>query len=164
MQKSDLLTLFSYNYWANRHLLKTAARLTPEQYTAPFVGVSHGSLRSTFVHTLGAEWIWRKRCQEGVMPTALLSEAEFPTLEALVERWQAEEQAVLGYLDSLVDADLTRMVSYRRISGQTGEGLLWHILAHVVNHGTQHRAEAAVILTACNCSPGDVDMVWFFKR
>ncbi len=160
---NDISTLFTYNVWANQLLLKTAAKLSPEQFTTPFPGVSHGSLRSTFVHCLGAEWIWRMRCQEAVSPAALLSESDFPTLEALVQRWQSEEQAMRAYLASLKDADLNRMVSYRRVSGAQGENLLWHILVHVVNHGTQHRSEAAVILTSYDCSPGDVDMIWFFR-
>ena len=45
---------------------------------------------------------------------------------------------------------------------RTDEGVAyWQMLAHVVNHGTQHRAEAAALLTGVGRSPGELDMIFF---
>jgi uncharacterized damage-inducible protein DinB len=45
------------------------------------------------------------------------------------------------------------------------EGIpVWQTLAHVVNHGTQHRSEAAVIVTEAGRSPGDLDMIPFAQE
>jgi uncharacterized damage-inducible protein DinB len=33
------------------------------------------------------------------------------------------------------------------------------MLVHVVNHGTQHRAEAAALLTPEDRSPGELDLI-----
>ena len=67
MNRSDVLTLYDYNYWANGRVLSATANVSPELFTAPFM-VSHGSLRGTLVHILAAEVVWRLRCQEGISP------------------------------------------------------------------------------------------------
>jgi uncharacterized damage-inducible protein DinB len=37
----------------------------------------------------------------------------------------------------------------------------WQLMVHVVNHGTQHRSEAAALLTAEDRSPGELDLMDF---
>jgi uncharacterized damage-inducible protein DinB len=163
MEKSDILALYEYNYWANHRVLDAALQLTPAQYTMP-ASLSHGSLQSTLVHTLGAEVLWRQRCQEGTSPTSLLSESDFPTLERLRERWQAEAQTMLAFLLNLSDADLQKRIQYKNTKGVPYEETLWKILVHLVNHGTQSRAEAAVALTTFGQSPGDLDLILYFRE
>ena len=36
---------------------------------------------------------------------------------------------------------------------------VWQLMVHVVNHGTQHRSEAAALLTAEGRSPGELDLL-----
>jgi uncharacterized damage-inducible protein DinB len=67
------------------------------------------------------------------------------------------------YLDSVDDAALASVVRYTNEEGIVRERILWHCLYHVVNHGTQHRSEAAAILTELGRSPGDVDFTFFLN-
>jgi uncharacterized damage-inducible protein DinB len=163
MHTADVLTLYEYNYWANARVLRAAANVSAAQFMAP-ARLSHGSLRRTLVHTLSAEVVWRLRFQEGISPSTLLAEDEFPTLESLRQRWDEEERAMRAFLGSLQDNDLNRTVRYTSTKGIPYENVLWHLLAHVVNHGTQSRAEAAVLLTEYGQSPGDLDLILFLRE
>ncbi len=154
--------LYDYNYWANARILEAAANLTGEQFVAPGI-LSHGGVRDTLVHTLTAEWIWRMRCQERVSPTALLSVEDFPTLADLRTRWQAEEEALRAYVASLTNEDLNQTIPYTSSEGKPFSFILWQILVHVVNHGTQTRSEAAVLLTDYGYSPGDLDLIYYIR-
>lgn len=163
MDKAAIEVLLAYNAWANRRVLAAAAQVSPEQFTASYP-LSHGSLRGALVHVLGAEVVWRLRCQEGISPAALPAETEFPTLEALQTAWQAEMQAMQAYIASLDEAAVGGLVEYKTTKGVPYRNVLWQLLAHVVNHGTQFRAEAAVALSAYGQSPGDLDLLLYLRE
>jgi len=157
MKKDEVLTLYRYNAWANARILNTAANLTVEQFLAP-APFSHGGLRGTLAHTLSAEWIWRQRW-EGHSPAKTLMLEDFPTFEALLDRWQEEERRLMAFVNNISDADLDSPIHYRTTGGKPYENILWHLMVHLVNHGTQHRSEAAAMLTGFGCSPGDIDFI-----
>lgn len=163
MHANDLEVLFNYSGWANQRILDTTARLTPEQFLAQ-TDPNGNSVRDILVHMLGAAWIWRMRLQHGAAPTRLLDPADFPTYNALVERWREEQAGWNGYVRGLVDDEVNRPMLYRNTKGELFEAVMWQILLHVVNHSTQHRAEVAQILTGYGCSPGDVDMIVFVRQ
>lgn len=162
MNIQNIRDMYDYNYWANHHLLNMAEKVTPEQFVAPS-SHSFSSLQGTLVHTLDAEWSWRLLLQGQGFPGEMKA-ADFPTVGVIRGRWQAEEQAMRSYLDSLRDADLTGMVRYQGDAGVLRERLLWHCLFHVVNHGMQHRSEAANLLTTYGQSPGDIDFTVFLNE
>ena len=163
MDIETIRTLYDYHYWANRRIQTRVLNLTTEQYVTTH-GVSFGSLQGVLVHMISAEWVWRMRSQEKVSPTALLEPADYPAPADLVERWQKEELAMRRYLAELATPTLAQTIHYRRTRGQPEHDILWHILVHLVNHGTQHRSEAAMALTELGLSPGDLDMIWFFRE
>jgi len=163
MNGQDIQFLYDYNYWANARILTASSKVTREQFGAP-ANLSFGSLRTTLVHTLGTEVVWRRRCQEGVSVNAMLPESELPDLETLTAYWRREEQMMRAYLASLSDAALNQAIKYTTLKGVPYENTLWKLLAHVVNHGTQFRSEAAVALTVYGQSPGDLDLLFFFRQ
>jgi len=162
MKTSEILTLYQYNAWANARILNAAAQVTPQQFLAP-ASFSHGGLRGTLVHTLFAEWIWRQRW-EGRSPTEWLLPEDFPTMGALQSHWQTEEKALMHFVENVSEEALNDSVYYSRTGGEARENTLWHLMVHLVNHGTQHRSEAAAMLTEFGYSPGDIDFIIFLRE
>jgi uncharacterized damage-inducible protein DinB len=162
MRVQDMLTLYEYNYWANDRILVAAANISREQWNQPSA-YPFGSLHGTLLHTLDTEFGWRMRCQYN-QATPDLSAAEFSTLDVIKRRWDEEETAMRAYLADMRDEDLDGLVRYTIDSGEKRERVLWHCLLHVVNHGTQHRSEAAALLTEYGSSPGDLDFTMFLNE
>ena len=162
MNKQDILVLYRYNQWANAKILNAAANLSHEQFLAP-ARFPHGGLRGTLAHTLSAEWIWRTRW-EGTSPTFLLKSEDFPDFPALRERWAEEETRLMSFVNDMSEERLNETFDYTNTSGKPFSRVLWHALAHLVNHGTQHRTEAAAMLTDFGHSPGDIDLIFFVSE
>ncbi|MEW6082965.1 MAG: DinB family protein [Chloroflexota bacterium] len=159
MNKRDILLLYKYNQWSTAKILKAASGVTEEQYLAP-APFPHGGLRGTLVHALFAEWIWRNRW-EGTSPNFRLNAEDFPTFESLRTRWLEEEKLLMSFVENLTEEQLNASFGYTSTEGQRHRRVLWQAMAHLVNHGTQHKTEAAAILTSYGRSPGDIDLIWY---
>ncbi len=162
MNKQDIQLLYQYNNWANTRILDAASGLSIEQFLAP-ASFPHGGLRGTLTHILFAEWIWRSRWL-GASPTHRLNPEDFSTLGSLHIRWLEEQEALNAFVDSLTEEKLSGTFQYKTLNDENRQDVLWQAMAHVVNHGTQHRSEAAAILTSLGQSPGDIDLIVFLRE
>jgi uncharacterized damage-inducible protein DinB len=146
----DLRYLFDYDRWATALVLEAASGLPAAAW--PTGGpVGDRELADILVHHLGASQRWRHGLSG--TPDSDLPRPErepLPSIAELVDRWAAEWVAREAWLATLDDDWLAA----------TEDGVThWQMLVHVVNHGTQHRSEAAVLLTGAGRSPGDLDMI-----
>ncbi|MEY2816777.1 MAG: hypothetical protein RL275_240 [Chloroflexota bacterium] len=162
MNKEYIQTLYRYNQWSNARILNAAAKLSPEQFLANSE-YPHHYLLGVLTHTLFAEWIWRKRWV-GESPTTRFKPEDFPTFESLRSRWSQEEAELMAFVRQVNDETLNAPFYYTSTEGVKYENILWESMAHVVNHGMQHRSEAAAILTELGSSPGDLDFILFTRK
>jgi uncharacterized damage-inducible protein DinB len=60
MNTDDIKLMYEYNYWADRRILATCAKVSPEQFvTSGGDAFGGASLRALLVHILDSEWAWR---------------------------------------------------------------------------------------------------------
>ena len=156
-------SLFGYQYWARDKLLAAVRELSPTDYMAPRP-MDYGSIHGTLVHIYGGEVIWHARWN-GTSPPRMMSANDVPDLDTLTSIWSQHEAMVRSYLDGLSDDEVrTRVLTDRNTEGTDLTRLLWHTMAHLVNHGTNHRSEVAAAITQLGHSPGDLDMIIYFAR
>ena len=155
MNIDDIRYLFAYDRWATSRVLAVLDGLDDANWSATQV-VDERGLGGILVHQLGATQRWFHGLKEdGQMPRP--EREPLPTIDGLRAAWAAEWPAIEAWLAGLDDAWLAREGTDDDEKGVP----YWQMLAHVVNHGTQHRSEAAAILTQAGRSPGDLDMIFF---
>ena len=161
MSASYFRTLIGYNRWAWGKVLDQVAALTPAEYTSR--QFNFGSVRSTLIHISGVEANYLARLTGAPAPPRR-TEDDFPSLAALRARWeqQFEEQKAFGA--SLRDDMVGQTFDYIGANGQPASSRRDLYLAQLINHSTQHRAEAAVAITEFGHSPGDLDVFIYVRE
>ena len=165
--KVHLMTLMDYNYWANGLILKYADRLEGKQYLNK-TAHSQKSIHEILVHILFAEWVWRLR-MAGKSPdlemiSSQLRPEDFSNLDEVLEGWFEEEMAMRDFVDKFPENKLLATFTYTNARGDELENVYFDIFTHIVFHGMQHRAEAAMILHECDQSPGDIDFIRYLRQ
>jgi uncharacterized damage-inducible protein DinB len=160
MQPETIRDLYLYNHWANQRTLASVAPLSSEQFTRG-MGNSFSSVRDTVAHILGAEWIWLERWL-GRSPKALLPASDFPTVDALHQRWATVEQDRNSFLQTLTPERLQQSISYINLRGQNLAYPLWQQVMHVVNHSSYHRGQVTTLLRQLGAEPQNTDFLGYY--
>jgi uncharacterized damage-inducible protein DinB len=144
----------AYDRWATgRILAMTDGLVEPDSGS----GASWDTVEGTLRHILVAQLTWLKRWT-GEPGGRVSTEGGLAELRqdagAVADRLEA-------FTEPLTDDDCDRVIDYHDSAGNPHHEQLGVLLAHVANHGTYHRGEAALILTRAGRSPGDLDLVMF---
>lgn len=150
MRPDEIRFLYDYDRWATEKVLGVLHDIPSELWRGTGV-IGERGLGSILVHQLGAAQRWR----HGIQQTGEQPEPEDEPLLSVDElraRWHDEWEAV----DAWMPAITQELLDY------VHEGVgVWQMLAHVLNHGTQHRSEAAALLTGAGRSPGEIDVIFY---
>jgi uncharacterized damage-inducible protein DinB len=134
--------LYEYHFSENRKIWdQYIPSLTWEQFTQE-VSYSHGSVRNQLVHILNADNSWFRELRgEEFQPDA--DPASFNDRQSLQAYRDTVEQKMRAYLAELRDEMLFEKPFPK---GEDENLTAWQVLLHVVNHGTDHRAQVLRLL------------------
>jgi uncharacterized damage-inducible protein DinB len=152
--------LFDYNEWANNHVLEAAARLTEDEF-ARKQGASFESVEGNLAHIMGAQVVWLQRWTGGSNPKPVLEFQKTHGLSPIRDAFADSHNGLRAFVSSLTADRLDEILAYKDSAGRPHERVMWQLMAHVVNHGTHHRAETAMAMTALGKPIRELDYVFF---
>jgi uncharacterized damage-inducible protein DinB len=137
MNANSFRHFYNYHFAENRNLWDAyVALLTPEQFTQS-LDYSHGSVRDQIVHLISVDDAWFSALR-GVELSEPLNTVNFEDRNILRTHWDSVEQTMRAYLATLQDEMLFEKPF---ADGEDKDLILWQVLLHVVNHGTDHRSQ-----------------------
>ena len=127
--KAYFLKLINYDQFANKAILKAIVD-----------GGEPERAVKLMAHLLAAQQVWLNRCK-GLPATGVVLWPDWKadTFEQLIDENHA---AWVDFVEGLKPEDFQKIIDYKSTKGDSYESLLEDILAHLINHGTHHRAQA----------------------
>ncbi len=150
--------LYGYHFAENRNIWDNyIAQLSHEQFAQP-ANYSHGSVRDQIVHLMSVDEIWFRELR-GVEPAEPLPPANSDDREIIRASWDSIEQSMRDYLaelrdDMLFDKPIKEPDEDRDL-------IMWQVLLHVVNHGTDHRAQLLRLLNDLGVETRSQDYIFY---
>jgi uncharacterized damage-inducible protein DinB len=125
--KDYFIRLFEYDAYANRLLINAMREHnTPEKS------------RSWMAHILGAQEIWLLRCKGEITGGPVWPDWHIDTFDEILTN---NTHDWLTFLSEQKEGAWHKKITYTNSRGITFSDTLSDIIAHVINHGTHHRAQ-----------------------
>lgn len=153
----NVTDLIAYHRWANV-LTCSAIKLIPDEILMKDFGGSFGSIQSTMVHLLEADWIWLNRWK-GV-PLADFPSWDLQRPEAVIREWLEISDAMVEVARSF-ETDPERDVNFIMRSGKSLSLPFQALAVHVMNHGSYHRGQIANMMRGAGYQPPSTDYFIF---
>ncbi len=149
--------LYDYHFAENRKIWDYVTPLAYEQFTQA-VDYSYGSVRDQIVHLINADDLWFSELR-GIQPAEDWPRANHDDRPSIRAHWDGVEQSMRNYLAALRDETLfDRPIKEPE---EDSKLVVWQILLHVVNHGTDHRAQLLRLLNDLGVKTTSQDYIFY---
>jgi len=157
MNANAFRQFYEYHFTENRKIWdKFIISLSHEQFTQD-VDYSVGSVRNQIVHLMSVDNTWFSSLRGVEIPQSL-DPAAFDDQKTIRSHWDIVEQKMRNYLATLRDDMLFERPF---VDGEDKDLILWQVLLHVVNHGTDHRAQLLRVLNDLGVKTAPQDYIFY---
>lgn len=156
MNANSFRQFYDYHFAENRKLWdRYIAQLSEEQFTQHRT-YSHGSVRDQIIHLMSVDEAWFSDLR-GVEISEAMNPAALHDRDDIRTYWDKVEQNMRSYLAELQDD----MLFDQPLEGEDKDLILWQVLLHVVNHGTDHRAQILRLLNDLGVETNYQDYIFY---
>ena len=159
INQDGLLSLYTYNAYANQLVLDTIENLTEKEFVRE-CSPSRGSVHGLLTHMLECEAFFLAQCQNRSVE---LDSVDLSTLASIRQYWSKLEQEQLDFIGSLDDDEILRDIPVR-IREQSLVFPMWQLLAQALIHSVHHRGELSIVLTELNHPLPTLDIILHFIK
>ncbi len=149
---------YDYHFTENRKIWdRYVTPLSDEQFRQS-AAYSYGSVRDQIAHMIRADEMWFSELR-GVELSEPFPPAHFDDRKVIRVYWDNLEQSMRAYLAELRD----EMLFTKPIKEPEEDKVLivWQVLLHVVNHGTDHRAQLLRLLNDLGAKTTSQDYIFY---
>jgi uncharacterized damage-inducible protein DinB len=111
-------------------------------------------------HIFGADETWLARLEGRKPNAAIWPPSDLNTLRDLALNVQV---GYARHLDTMIETDLLRLVSYQNSAGISFETPVRDILYHVFMHAHYHRGKVNLLLRQAGLTPAPVDFIGYVR-
>ena len=147
---TTLTEIFRHNRWANQRLLEACRDLTDEQRATSVEG-TYGELGYTLVHIVRAESFYLQRLTGWQPPVRWEIPGPWPGIDVLLDRARFTGDRLIEIAGQL---DPDALLEIWRGADRAPTSV---VLLQAINHATEHRSQAATILTQLGIDPPTMD-------
>jgi uncharacterized damage-inducible protein DinB len=149
---------YEYHFTENRKIWDSYIVSLPYEKFIQDENYSHGSAREQIIHLIDVDDVWVSELQ-GIEPFEPLPSADFDDRENIRTRLDDVEKKMRNYLAELQDGSL-----FEKPIKEPEEDknlIVWQVLLHVVNHGTDHRAQLLRLLNDLGVKTESQDYIFY---
>lgn len=147
---------YDYHFAENRKIWGNYITQLSQEQVTQHVGYSHGSVQDQIIHLMNVDDAWFSDLG-GVEFSEPLPPSDHDNRARMRSYWDSIEQKMRDYLEELRDD----MLFEKPLSGEDKDLMLWQVLLHVVNHGTDHRAQILRLLNDLGVETAPQDYIFY---